>query len=115
MTSNDELREFNRRFLGKDQSTDVLSFPALQDVEPRYAGDVAVSAEIAAHNARALGHSAAEEIKILVLHGILHLCGYDHERDGGKMERREDKLRRQLRLPTGLIARAGQSASRRRT
>ncbi len=105
VTSNAELRELNRRFRGKDQATDVLSFPALPGLKPRYAGDIAISAEIAAHNARTLGHTAAEEIKILALHGILHLRGYDHERDRGKMARREEKLRRELRLPIALIER----------
>jgi probable rRNA maturation factor len=115
VTSNAELQELNRRFRGKDQPTDVLSFPALPGLKPRYAGDIAISAEIAAHNARTLGHTAAEEIKILALHGILHLRGYDHERDRGKMARREEKLRRELRLPIALIERTAQSRSRRRT
>jgi probable rRNA maturation factor len=114
VTSNVELQELNRRFRGKDQPTDVLSFPALSGLKPRYAGDIAISAEIAVHNARALGHTAAEEIKILALHGILHLRGYDHERDNGKMARREEKLRRDLRLPAGLIERATRPSSRRR-
>jgi probable rRNA maturation factor len=105
VTSNAELKELNRRFRGKDQPTDVLSFPALPGLKPRYAGDIAISAEIAAHNARALGHTPAEEIKILALHGILHLRGYDHERDRGQMARREEKLRRDLRLPIALIER----------
>ena len=108
VTSNDELLELNRRFRGKDQPTDVLSFPALPGLKPQYAGDIAISAEIAAHNARALGHTVAEEIKILVLHGMLHLRGYDHERDDGRMARREKKLRGDLRLPIGLIERAAQ-------
>jgi probable rRNA maturation factor len=112
VTSNAELKELNRRFRGKDQPTDVLSFPASPDV---YAGDIAISAEIAAMNARSLGHTTAEEIKILVLHGILHLRGYDHERDGGKMARREEKLRRALRLPIGLIERAAQPTRRQRS
>ena len=112
VTSNAELKELNRHFRGKDQPTDVLSFPALPDVKPRYAGDIAISAEIAAHNARSLGHTAAEEIKILILHGILHLRGYDHERDKGKMARREEKLRRELHLPIGLIERAAQPTRR---
>jgi len=106
ITSNDELQALNRRFRGKDQPTDVLSFPAQPGVNPPYAGDIAISAEIATNNARSLGHTAAEEIKILVLHGILHLRGYDHERDGGRMARQEEKLRRELRLPIGLIERA---------
>jgi probable rRNA maturation factor len=107
VTSNVELRELNHRFRGKNQPTDVLSFPALPGLKERYAGDIAISAEIAAHNARALGHAVGEEIKILILHGILHLRGYDHETDKGKMARREEKLRRTLRLPIGLIERAG--------
>ena len=108
VTSNKELRELNRCFRGKNQPTDVLSFPALPGLKPRFAGDIAISAEIATHNARVLGHTAAEEIKILALHGILHLRGYDHERDGGKMARKEEKLRRALRLPDGLIERTVQ-------
>ena len=115
VTSNAELKELNRRFRGKEQPTDVLSFPALPGLKPRYAGDIAISAEIAAHNARTLGHTAAEEIKILALHGILHLCGYDHERDRGKMARREEKMRRELRLPVALIERTAQPRPRRRT
>ena len=115
VTSSAELQELNHRFRGKDQPTDVLSFPALPGLKPRYAGDIAISAEIAAHNARALGHTAGEEIKILILHGILHLRGYDHERDQGKMARREEKLRRDLRLPMGLIERAAQPGQRPRS
>jgi probable rRNA maturation factor len=108
VTSNVELQELNQRFRGKNQPTDVLSFPALSGLKQRYSGDIAISAEIAAHNARTLGHTVAEEIKILILHGILHLRGYDHESDRGKMARREEKLRRELRLPIGLIERAAQ-------
>src|SRR5215470_16603798 len=105
VTSNKELKALNREFRGKDQATDVLSFPATADLQKTHAGDIAISAEMAAHNARLLGHSTGEEIKILVLHGILHLRGYDHERDHGEMARREQKLRRALRLPVGLIER----------
>jgi len=72
---------------------------------PGFAGDVAISAEIARQNARRLGHTAAEEIKILVLHGMLHLAGYDHELDNGEMEREEARLRKSLGLPVGLIER----------
>ena len=75
------------------------------------AGDIAISAEIAAQNARHLGHSAAQEIKILVLHGILHLAGYDHESDRGTMARKEVRLRKSLGLPSGLIERSGLRAS----
>jgi probable rRNA maturation factor len=112
VTSSAELQELNRRFRDKDQPTDVLSFPAPPGLERSCAGDIAISAEIAAHNARILGHTVAEEIKILALHGILHLRGYDHDRDRGKMARREEKLRRDLRLPIGLIERSKQSGAR---
>jgi probable rRNA maturation factor len=77
-----------------------------------FAGDVAISAEIAARNARLLGHTTAEEIRILTLHGLLHLAGYDHERDDGEMERMEARLRKSFGLPVGLIERSAQPAGR---
>jgi probable rRNA maturation factor len=107
VTSSAEMKSLNRRFRGKDKATDVLSFPAEADSHEGLAGEIAVSAEIAAHNARALGHSPAEEVKVLVLHGILHLRGYDHECDNGQMARREKQMRAKLRLPSGLIERSG--------
>ena len=113
LTGNEEMKLLNQRFRRKDKATDVLSFPAAQDnLRKQFAGSIAISAEIAAHNAQALGHTTAEEVKILVLHGILHLRGYDHERDKGQMARRERQLRAQLRLPVGLIERAGGERSR---
>ena len=105
ITSSREMRELNYRFRRKNEATDVLSFPALRGVVTRFAGDVAISAEIASANAKRLGHSAAEEVKILVLHGVLHLSGYDHERDHGEMARTEVSLRKEMRLPAGLIER----------
>ena len=108
VTSRGEMKSLNRRFRGKDEATDVLSFPtAADDVRKEFAGEIAISSEIAAQNAGALGHSAVEEVKILVLHGLLHLQGYDHERDDGEMARREGQLRVQLGLPSGLIERGG--------
>jgi probable rRNA maturation factor len=74
-----------------------------------FAGDIAISADIAAENAKQLRHSAAEEVKILALHGVLHLAGYDHERDNGKMAHREEQLRKSLGLPLGLIERNGRA------
>jgi probable rRNA maturation factor len=110
MTDSSEMRGLNRRFRGKDKPTDVLSFPALAQIEgEKVAGDVAVCADIAARNALRLGHSAVNEVKILTLHGVLHLAGYDHEIDNGKMARKESKLRRELGLPTGLIERNKQA------
>ncbi len=107
VTSSAEMKSLNRRFRGKDKPTDVLSFPAEPGSQKQFAGEIAISAEIAAHNARALGHTPAEEVKILALHGILHLRGYDHECDNGAMTRREKQLRAKLHLPLGLIERTG--------
>jgi probable rRNA maturation factor len=106
VTTSLELRALNQRFRGKDSPTDVLSFPADSISAPKFAGDIAISADIALRNARQLGHSGAEEIKILALHGVLHLAGYDHERDRGEMARLEQRLRRQLRLSAALIERS---------
>src|SRR5271166_195762 len=110
ITSNRELQELNRRFRQKDKPTDVLSFPS--DM-PKVAGDIAISADIAAANAADLGHSTETEVKILILHGLLHLAGYDHEADNGDMQARETQLRQQLGLPTGLIERAHSNGQRR--
>jgi probable rRNA maturation factor len=108
VTSSVELKSLNRQFRGVDRATDVLSFPAppvtRRQAKP-IAGDVAISADIARENARRLGHSMADEVKILVLHGILHLAGFDHERDNGDMARKESKLRLQLKLESSLIER----------
>ena len=112
VTSSAELRKLNRHFRGKNKTTDVLSFPAMPGLIPRYAGDIAISAEIAARNARDLGHTVAEEVKVLALHGILHLAGYDHEQDNGKMERKEKHLRKSLGLPSGLIERTRPTVKR---
>jgi probable rRNA maturation factor len=113
VTSSAEMKSLNRRFRGKDKPTDVLSFPAEPEIQKQFAGEIAISAEVATQNARRLGHSPAEEIKILVLHGILHLRGYDHECDNGQMARREKQLRAKLYLPVGLIERAAvKNASR---
>ena len=111
ITSTAQLKSLNRRFLGKDKATDVLSFSAGPDGPKNLAGEIAISGEIASQNARRLGHSSAEEIKLLVLHGVLHLRGYDHECDNGKMARREQQLRAKLRLPLGLIERSTKPTS----
>ena len=105
VTTSAEMKSLNRQFRDKDKPTDVLSFPAEPGMQKELAGEIAVSAEIATRNALDLGHSPAEEVKILVLHGILHLRGYDHECDNGQMARREKQLRAKLHLPLGLIER----------
>jgi probable rRNA maturation factor len=74
-----------------------------------FAGDIAVSLDIATSNAGSLGHSVGQEVRILVLHGIMHLAGYDHEEDQGEMAAREARLRQRFKLPVGLIERAGKN------
>lgn len=105
VTSSKEMRVLNERFRGKAQATDVLSFPGPAFTDG-FAGDIAISLDIAARNARAFGHPISGEVKVLVLHGVLHLAGYDHESDRGEMTRLEGRLRRKLSLPTALIERA---------
>ena len=103
VTGTTEIRRLNRRFRDQDKATDVLSFPSADGLS---AGDIAICAEISAANARRLGHSPSEELQILILHGMLHLAGYDHQRDGGEMAREEQRLRRALSLPVSLIERS---------
>jgi probable rRNA maturation factor len=110
VTGSAAVRALNRQFRNQNKATDVLSFPSSTGAGSRkgagLAGEVAISADIAAQNATRLGHPPAQEIKILTLHGILHLAGFDHERDNGEMARKEAKLRRALGLPAALIERA---------
>lgn len=97
LVSDRMIREMNRKFAGKDKPTDVLSFPFIVEGagDPEYLGDIAVSVERAAAQAeRNLEH----ELRILALHGVLHLLGYDHESDKGEMGRREKRLREELNL-----------------
>jgi probable rRNA maturation factor len=112
LTSDAELKRLNRSFRGKNKATDVLSFPAFIPEGfpagfpiPDTAGDLAISLETAARQAAAFGHSLEDEVRILLLHGLLHLSGLDHETDNGEMAAREAELRDLLRLPNGLIAR----------
>lgn len=103
ITTDADLRRLNERFLGKDHATDVLSFPAASGNS--HAGDLAISIDRARAQAREHGHSLVDELRILILHGALHLSGLDHENDSGEMERAEVRWRRRLGLPTGLIER----------
>ena len=110
VTSSSALRSLNRQFRSQNKATDVLSFPppspsTASRNKPKLAGEVAISADIALQNSIRLGHPVAQEIKILALHGILHLAGFDHERDNGEMARKEQTLRRALKLPAALIER----------
>jgi probable rRNA maturation factor len=127
LTTDTAIRRLNRQFRGKNKATDVLSFPAYSPAPkskgpepaaksslvsgsrpgpPRVVGDIAISVHTARKQADALGHALAVEIKVLMLHGLLHLAGLDHETDDGEMARREGRLRAKLRLPQGLIERS---------
>ena len=108
LTGDRQIRRWNRDFRGKNKATDVLSFPAmpLDGVPSAMAGDLAISVETAEEQAKEQGHALAEELKVLVLHGILHLAGYDHETDDGTMARVERRLRTKLGLKAGLTERA---------
>jgi probable rRNA maturation factor len=119
LVSDATMRRFNREFRGKDYATDVLSFteprasasedharkPSSPQVLPVSLGDLAIATGVAARQARAHGHALRTELRILALHGLLHLLGYDHEVDAGEMHRVEDRIRRRVGLPVGLIAR----------
>jgi len=108
LTTGGAIRKLNQQFRGKNQATDVLSFSPLHSAETKamgLAGDLAISVPTARRQAVEQGHTLSMEIKVLVLHGLLHLAGLDHESDDGKMARREQKLRTLLRLPLGLIER----------
>lgn len=134
LVSDARMRTLNRTFRGVDQATDVLSFPAFvgRGTEqagspsrrpqtlassrkpyaigpgphaPVHLGDLAIALGVAGRQARAEGHDLGTELRILALHGLLHLLGYDHERDRGTMRTLEERLRRRAGLPAGLIAR----------
>ncbi|MBM3807219.1 MAG: rRNA maturation RNase YbeY [Acidimicrobiia bacterium] len=103
IVSNRRMRSLNRQFRGKDYATDVLSFPS----DSRgFLGDIVIAAGVAAAQAKCAKHSLATELKVLSLHGLLHLLGYDHDADEGRMARAEARLRKKAGLPGGLIERA---------
>jgi probable rRNA maturation factor len=110
------VRTRNRQYRGIDRATDVLSFPAgdgigvapgLQSRRTAFLGDIVIARGVAARQAREAGHGERTEWRVLALHGLLHLIGYDHEQDGGEMRRAEARLRRKGGLGAGLIEREG--------
>jgi probable rRNA maturation factor len=103
ITDDHELRRLNRQFLGRDYATDVLSFPSTSQTE---LGDIAISVNRATEQAARFGHTPDEEIGILMLHGLLHLLGMDHEKDKGAMQRAEKFWRSHLGLPKSLLERS---------
>jgi len=113
LTSDEEIRSLNKRFRGLDQPTDVLSFPACEGGLPEdgHLGDVVISVETARRQARSLERTLRQEIDFLLLHGLLHLLGYDHETDQGEMERLQARLARtllQAHLPRPGARRSGE-------
>jgi probable rRNA maturation factor len=113
LVTNNAIAKWNSSYRGKSKPTDVLSFPAVTPDEPAparapapkkksapspYLGDIAIAPAVARQNARRFGRTFDAEMRILILHGVLHLMGYDHETDNGQMERRERGLRRELGL-----------------
>jgi probable rRNA maturation factor len=96
------VRALNRQYRRKDAPTDVLSFPA---EEQGQLGDVVIATGVAKRQAAEAGHSLQTELRVLALHGLLHLLGYDHEHDDGRMARLERRLRRKAGLREGLIER----------
>jgi probable rRNA maturation factor len=108
LTDDRELRRLNREFRGRDYATDVLSFPADRQAgipDSNGLGEIAISTERAVVQAREYGHAVGVEVSILMLHGLLHLLGMDHENDGGRMLRTEIRWRKKLGLPAGLTER----------
>jgi probable rRNA maturation factor len=114
LVTDQRIRRLNRDYRGKDVVTDVLSFTAEHPRDPtpdragRPLGDIVIATGVAKRQAREAGHSYATELRVLALHGLLHLLGYDHDhpRDRGRMARAEARLRRKGGLREGLIARA---------
>jgi probable rRNA maturation factor len=126
IVSDARVRTLNRTYRRKDYATDVLSFPVTANPESRatresrpspesripnpaadrYLGDIVIARGVARRQARDAGHAEATEIRVLALHGLLHLLGYDHERDDGRMAREEQRLRRKGGLRGGLIERS---------
>lgn len=107
------MRRLNRQYRKKDRATDVLSFVPERPLRTGHAaeqqvflGDLAIARGVASRQARERGHSLRLELRVLALHGLLHLLGYDHETDQGEMGRVEEQLQRRSRLPSGLIARS---------
>ncbi len=111
IVSDRRMRALNRQFRGKDAVTDVLSFPASgksassAPAAAGFLGDIVIADGVAKRQAKAAGHKIQTEIRVLALHGLLHLLGYDHDADDGKMARAEARLRTKAGLPAGLIER----------
>jgi probable rRNA maturation factor len=115
LTTDTQIRRLNVEFRGINRATDVLSFPPPEPVDgtAHTAGDLAISVETAARQAEEGGHALFAELEVLLLHGVLHLAGYDHESDEGQMARKEAALRRRFGLSAGLIERSSRAGGQR--
>jgi probable rRNA maturation factor len=102
---NEKIKSINKNFRGKDEPTDVLSFPVLDETGFSPLGSIVISADITNDVSSVLGHSIGKEFQVLFLHGLLHLLGYDHETDNGEMRELEMKYRQKFDLPESLIER----------
>jgi probable rRNA maturation factor len=101
----DEIQAINRDFRGKDEVTDVISFPVQEEVGNEPLGSIVICGDVAQEVSQVLEHSISEEFQILFLHGVLHLLGHDHETDNGEMRELEMEIREQFNLPESLIER----------
>ena len=104
ITSNEEIQDINKEHRAIDKSTDVLSFP-YEDMPMSPLGSIVISSEYVELKALELGHTAADELALLFIHGLLHLIGFDHEVDNGEMREEEEKLIKKFNLPKSLIVR----------
>jgi len=117
LVSDRRMRALNRQFRGKDAVTDVLSFPSDSSApigtgDQAFLGDIVIASGVSMRQAREAGHTPQVELKVLALHGLLHLLGYDHDSDDGKMAQVEARLRKKAGLKEGLIERAVQGRPR---
>jgi len=104
LTTDEEIQKLNKQFRNKDKPTDVLSFP-LEDAPNTPLGSIVISIDTAKKQAQKHSHSVEEEIKLLFIHGLLHLLGYDHEIDNGEMREKEKEIIKKFNLPDSLIVR----------
>jgi len=104
LTNDEEIKELNKLHRNKDKATDVLSFP-LENIPGMPIGSIVISVDTAKKGATEFGHSIEDEIKLLFIHGLLHLLGYDHEVDNGEMREKEKEIIEKFNLPKSLIIR----------
>ena len=105
LTTDEEIKKLNKLYRNKDKATDVLSFP-LENIPGIPLGSIVISVDTAKKGAKEFGHSIEDEIKLLFIHGLLHLLGYDHEVDNGEMRQKEKEIIKKFNLPDSLIIRS---------